>query len=340
MPWKPLKYEKKTIENKFGDGINTAVPSFYIKDSELVYSNNMINTNYPAIQTRNGRAVIVSTTNYGNMIQWGVSNSTVLHMFSTKAWLANYDYVNQTWNTLSTAFRSNTAVTMRDFSFGLNKYVVAIGNSTASAAAYWDTVSTSITAFSDTNLPVPVVDNNVFLGHKGRMFWVVAGTNRVKFSALNVITDWTTANDAGYLDVPDNTIITAMTVFNDKIHVFTKNKMFVLFGTSPSDFQLVEICKVGCANNNAIAICRNCLYWYNDGNVYKYDGSYPIIISEKLKGILREYRVDSFYKISGESDILRNGVSAYDSKIIVKSVGGLLFVYLIGDIRAITQISA
>ena len=337
MAWKPLQYTNKKTTGSFGDGLNTAVPSFYIKDSELVYCNNMINTNHPTIQTRNGKSIIISTTNYGNMVQWGVSNSTILHMFSTNTWLANYDRNAQTWSVLTTAFRTNTAVTMRDFSFGLNKHIVAIGNSTASFPMHWDGISTSVSTFSDTNIPAPSMNNNIFVGHKGRMFWVVPNTNRVKFSALNTVTDWTSANDAGYFDVSDNNIITAMIVHNDKINVFTRTRMYQLYGSSPSDFQLVEICKVGCANNNAITICRDKLYWYCDGKVYRYDGSYPVVISEKLKGIISEYRVDSYYKSANESIVLRNNVSRYDDRVIVKSTNNLLFVYLVGDIRTVNQ---
>ena len=106
--WNPLRFERKQIINSLGDGINTGVPPFDIKDSELTYVRNMGSQEYPAITTRYGRTFLstsMPTLTTPNGI--GERNNEQLHVIDGNTW--------KYWNPSSTSFVNlTTSLTSTD----------------------------------------------------------------------------------------------------------------------------------------------------------------------------------------------------------------------------------
>ena len=62
------------------------------------------------------------------------------------------------------------------------------------------------------------------------------------FCGLNKIDDWSTANDAGSIDVTRAYgPITALTEFRDFVTAFTEYSMHVLYGTGPTNYNLADV---------------------------------------------------------------------------------------------------
>jgi hypothetical protein len=166
-----------------------------------------------------------------------------------------------------------TAATGRieEFNTGTTKYTLLMNGIDRYS---WD----GSTATSLGNAPL----TKIFTVHKGRIYALLG--SQLKFSALNILDDWTTANDAGSISITNakgdgSGIVT----FNDYVTVFTNYSMHQLFGTGPDSYELKDIPgNVGCVSDRSIGMCNDVLYWAWYDGIYKFDGSIPQKISYKV----------------------------------------------------------
>jgi hypothetical protein len=284
MPmWRPVSVVNKTVTNSLGDGLNLGVPPFDIKESELTYVSNMDSHEYPAITTRYDRtnfSTALSALSAPNGI--GERANTYLHVVDGKNW--------QYWNptstalaTLSTSLTATAQAEIMDFNTGSVRYTILM-NSTQ--AKYWTSTGSTALNLGDASMPY----TNIFTVHKGRIYAAKGAT--VYYCALNSVNDWTTSNDAGNITIARaKGDITGICEYNDKVIAFTEYSMHELYGSSPSNFELIDVeGNIGCVSNRSIIKANKKLYWAWVDGIYEYNGGTPLKISQPvntyIKGIL------------------------------------------------------
>ena len=127
---------------------------------------------------------------------------------------------------------------------------------------------------------------NLLTVHRGRLYALL---DRVlSFSALNLITDWTTVNDAGSITITNaKSDGTAIIEYADHIVLFTANSMHELHGTGPAKYQLIDISDDGCIAASTLIENRGVLYWLDQNEFKAYGGGKPVVISQKVQNYLK-----------------------------------------------------
>ncbi|MFA4834901.1 MAG: hypothetical protein WC749_02350 [Dehalococcoidia bacterium] len=286
--WNSLKYKKKEVLTTLGDGINTGVPPFQIADSEATYMRNMDSREYPALSVRPGRTTYAGIAS-SSAVTLGQRNNETLMAVDGNTWLYWGSSTNA-WMPLTTTLSATSTNVPKifDFATGTNKYTLAFSPSTL-LNRRWDGTSSSVT-ITDINCP----NTNIVAVHKGRIY--AARDNDIVYCALNVTTDWTTAGDAGTIDITRaKGPITAMTEYDDTVVVFTEFSMHELYGTGPTYYELVDVeGDIGCVSDRSLVRCGKRLYWLWYNGVYEYSGGSPIKISDPVKDYIEA--IDFTYK--------------------------------------------
>lgn len=317
--WKPTRFEKREVINRFGDGINTGLPPFQIADSEATYLRNMDSREYPAATVRPGRstyAVSLST----NINGLGQRNNSQIHVVDGNTW-KYWVPASSAYTNLTTALSTSAQAEFEEFATGTNRYTILM-NSTQKLI--WDGTSTAL-VLGDANTP----NTNIFTVHKGRIY--AARDNDIMFCALNKTTDWTTAQDAGTIDITRaKGEITGLYEYNDKVIAFTEFSMHELFGTGPANYDLIDVeGEIGCISDRSLVKANRRLYWLWYDGVYEYSGSSPIKISDPvddyIKSINLTYKtkcvsgsIGDFFYLSipyGASANQNNIILKYDTRI-------------------------
>lgn len=237
-----------------GSGINTYGTPFNIKESEARDSRNVSSRSYPALSVRPGTDdtfIAITTPN-----AFGQRNNQYPHVQDGATW-KRWD--GSAWQTVQATLTSATGKII-DFATGTTLYTI-LANGTDKYS--WN----GTTAVSLTAAPA----SKLYAAHKGRLYALLG--KQLKFSALNLITDWTTANDAGSISITNaKGDGTAITEFDDFITAFTEFSMHVLFGSGPLNYKLVDISQEdGCISDRSVIQSGGVLYWLD----YNYIKAYP-----------------------------------------------------------------
>lgn len=276
--WKPVKYMAKSIANSFGDGENNGLPPFQIKDSELTYSRNMDSREYPAIVTRPPRSTYAADFTTTNINALGHRANTALHAVDGNTW-KYWVPASSAYTNVTTSLTSTDEGEFAEFVSSTTRKTLFM-NSTQKLE--WDGNSTAI-VLGDANTPF----TKYFTVHKNRVYALKGA--EVKYSALSKTSDWTTANDAGSITITrakgDGTGIFE---YNDKVIVFTEYSMHELFGSSPSNYELIDIeGDIGCISDRSIIRVGRRMYWLWYDGVYEYDGASPVKISQPVDDYIK-----------------------------------------------------
>ena len=110
-----------------------------------------------------------------------------------------------------------------------------------------------------------LITDAVITAYKGRV-WVAKGAT-LYYSALGTYSDFSTENDAGYINEfhTDTGIITALYPYKDYLAVYKKNNVYLLTGNSPNDFAIIPFADMGAAAPKAIVNVANRQYFLNNG---------------------------------------------------------------------------
>lgn len=298
--YKPLvpkvRYKTETKILYLGDGINQFFTPFDIKETEASNVQNGSSREYPAFSVIPGRQEYASDLTTANGI--GQRNNADLHVQDGTVWKYwnGAAYVN-----VQTGITSAIA-NFVEFSTGTTKYTI-LANGT-------DRLAWNGSAVTDlTNAPL----SRIVTTHKGRIYW--ARDNDIVYSALNLINDYSTPNDAGTIDVTRaKGASTGIYEYNDKVIAFTEYGMHELYGTGPSNYELIDIeGEVGTISNRSIVSCNRVLYfvWY-DG-IYAYTGGSPIKISNNIENYFKE----------GANEEINFSLK---TKIVSGSIGNFLYI--------------
>jgi hypothetical protein len=272
----------KVVLNTFGDGINTGLPPFQIGESEATYLRNMDSREYPAATVRPPRstyATVLST----NVNALGQRNNATLHVVDGNTW-KYWVPASSTYTTVTTSLTSTETGEFAEFATGTERYTLFM-NSTQKKL--WDGSSTAID-LGDANTPF----TKIFTVHKGRIY--AARDNDIKYCALNKTSDWTTADDAGSIDITRaKGPITGLYEYNDFVIAWTEFSMHELHGTGPDNYELIDIeGDVGCISDRSIIRCNRRLYWLWHDGVYEYDGSSPVKVSSPVDDYISSINFD------------------------------------------------
>ncbi len=110
-----------------------------------------------------------------------------------------------------------------------------------------------------------VLTGAVLAVYKGRIW--VAKDATIYYSALGTYDDFTTENDAGYINEfhTDTGSITALKMYKDYLAIYKKDSVYLLTGTSPDDFAITLFANKGAVASNAIANVDNKQYFLSNG---------------------------------------------------------------------------
>jgi len=114
------------------------------------------------------------------------------------------------------------------------------------------------------------IDNNyvksdVICMYNGRV-WVGSGAT-LYYSALGTYNDFTTAQDAGYINnfFTDTNDITALKTYKNYLAIYKENSVYLLSGMSEADFAITPFADKGTASFSGIVNVNNKQYFVNQG---------------------------------------------------------------------------
>ena len=273
---KPIKAEYLSQTIKPGMGENQYGTPFTIDEAESVTSRNLSSRSFPAMQVRPGRAVAFSALTTPNGI--GARNDSTSHVLDGTVWKA--------WNVNAWATIKNRLTSARanfiDFTTGTTKYTI-MSNGTDRCA--WE----GTTAVVLTEAPL----TRLLATHRFRLFALIG--RELKFTAINLPNDWTTALQAGTITIANaKSDGTAIIEYANHLVLFTANSMHELHGTNYDNFQLVDISEDGCTAERTLIELNGVLYFLDESEFKAYAGSKPVVISQKVQNYLKA--IPSAYK--------------------------------------------
>ena len=110
-----------------------------------------------------------------------------------------------------------------------------------------------------------LLTGGVMAVYKGRVW--VAKDATIYYSSLGTYNDFTTSNDAGYINEfhTDTGSITALRPYKDYLAVYKNDSVYLLTGTSPEDFAIVLFANKGAVGANSIVNVENKQYFLSNG---------------------------------------------------------------------------
>lgn len=256
------KYKKSTIEWR---GLNR---KSLIGDDEFSSTKNLSSKHSPLISPRPSREAAYTLT-----------AGKALFAASKLAWVDNTSFY---YNNVSKGTVTASAKSMVE----LSQRIVIFPDKVS-----YDTVGDTFTAFGSGTYPaagsVPDIDYACVLDNR---IWGVKDDN-IYCSALGDFDDWTTfvnpdgtVNESGAwsVDTGTNGKYTGIVSFKGSVLAFKNDRVWKRFGDVPSDFQYVEISRLGCISNKSICEVNNILFWLSPQGVVAYTGGAPEVISENL----------------------------------------------------------
>lgn len=259
LPYKTNKVKRSTIE---WAGLNKKA---LIADNEFSSTFNLSTENYPLISPRLSRNV-----------SYALTAGHALFAASKLAWVdgTNFKYDNAIKGSVTASSKSMVELSGRIVIFPDKKS--------------YDTIGDSFSSFGSGTYPaagsVPDIDYACTLDNR---IWAVKGDN-IYCTALGEYNNWTTfsspseATDAWSVDTGTNGNFTGIASFKGANLAFKTDRVFKRFGDIPSDFQFIEISRLGCISHKSICEVNNTLFWLSPQGIVAYVGGVPEVISENL----------------------------------------------------------
>lgn len=124
--------------------------------------------------------------------------------------------------------------------------------------------------------------------HKSRVFMAnsSAGLSRLHYSARDDAEDWTTAEEAGYIDISpnDGDEIKGLCSIGNALMIFKKQSTWVLQGFSPETFTIKQVSpSVGCVNGKTIVKADTFAIFLSQDGVYAAMPSGVTMLSFNIK---------------------------------------------------------
>lgn len=110
-----------------------------------------------------------------------------------------------------------------------------------------------------------IVKSDAVCIYKGRV-WVGSGAT-LYYSALGKYNDFSTPNDAGYINnfYNDTNDISALKTYKDYLAIYKDNSVYLLSGSNESDFSISPFANKGTKSSNGVVTVNNKQYFINQG---------------------------------------------------------------------------
>lgn len=275
--WNSIGIRRQQVLQGFGEGLNTFNDKNYIKDNEMTDCYNLIADQYPAIRTRSDRIAqtLPVSTELGSFNSFGIRTTTnagtQIHKAHGNSWLYGLRS-DAAWSVVSTSINASTVFgKFIEYNTMLAKYTILANSDGSFYNSYWDGATWS--TFASTASP----RSNLMTAHKYRLYGIDNNGRLLRYSAQGDITDWTTVEDAGWIDLTDQVgKANAITTFNDHVLVWSDKTMYELYGSYWENFELVNISnKLGCVSQRGFCECNGKLFWMDYSGIYVYTGGQP-----------------------------------------------------------------
>jgi hypothetical protein len=282
--WNNINVRRQQVLQGFGEGINTFNDKLYLKDNEMTDSYNLMGDLYPSVRTRPDRIrqSLPASTAAGVYNSIGVrtttNSGTQVHMAYGNTWA--YGYKGGAWTNISTAINASTVYgKFVEFNTMAAKYTILANSDGSFYNSYWDGAAYS--TFASTDSP----RSNLMTAHKYRLYGIDNNGRLLRYSAQGDHTDWTTVEDAGWIDLTDQVgKANAITTFNDHVIVWSDKSMYELYGSYWENFELINITnRLGCVAARAYCECNGKLVWMDYSGIYVYTGGQPRQIGYQAK---------------------------------------------------------
>lgn len=256
-------------------GINNETDEFDTSSNELLDSRNVNND----FNEHSGNGSVLSAiknkiSEFGAITIpncLGQRNNQEIHVLDGTEW-KKAAIGSATWTTIHSGISSELS-TFIEFSYTTTLYTILASSS--NVYSYNGTTVTGITAAPKTPY---------YTSHAGRVYALKG--KELSYSALNNITDWSTAMNAGTVSLSEvKGEGTGITSYMGSVICFTEFSMHELWGTGPLNYQLKTLSKeIGCVSNRSIIEHKrpdgsSMLYWLGrDGTgicLYEYGGGKP-----------------------------------------------------------------
>lgn len=309
--WSNISIRRQQVLQGFGAGINTFSDALYMKDNEMRDSYNLIGDSYPSVRTRADRVVLPLEAGSTDLVcnTLGVRSSTdinlEIHKVQGNTW--EYGLKNSTaWTQISTAVNipaSTVYGKIVEFNTMTARYSILANSDGTFYNSYWD--GTNYSTFASTASP----RSNLITAHRYRLYGIDG--RLLRYSAQGDITDWSTVDDAGWIDLTDQVgKANAITTFNDHVIVWSDKSMYELYGSYVDNYELVNVSlKVGCVSSRAYCECNGKLFWLDYAGIYMYTGGQPRLVALQLKKYIEGINWDKkelIWSASKDSKIMFN----------------------------------
>lgn len=257
LPYTNNKIKRSTIQ---WSGLNKKA---LISDNEFSSTTNLSTKNFPLISPRPPREAVYTLTS-GNALFAGLQLAFVDG--------TDFKYNNVTKGTVTSGTK---------YMVGFNGNIIIFPDN-----KYYDYITDTFGTFGTGTYPaagsVPTIDYACTMDNR---VWGVHGDN-IYGSALGQFDDWTTfagvSTDAYAVDTGTNGDFTGTVSYKGTVLTLKTDRVFKLFGDVPSNFQFVEVSRLGCTNHKSIWEVNGILFWLSPQGVCAYTGGVPEVISDNL----------------------------------------------------------
>lgn len=180
---------------------------------------------------------------------------------------AQDDIYNITGGAWGTSIFNNSGLDGEDVEYAVMNDLLIIANKSITTQKWTGSGSTS-------NLGgTPPANIEFVTTHRKRMFAAGNTTlrNRLYFSALDNVEDWTTTDDAGTVDigVDDGDVITGIASMGPVLYIFKNHSVWGLWGDGPADHRPIQLSKrIGCHDHKTIAVGPAAVFFYGYEGVW------------------------------------------------------------------------
>lgn len=229
-----------------------------ILDNEMASMSNLSSDELPYLTVRTPRELIETFTGNPNGV------------FSNGLKLATVDGTNFKYDGVVKGTVTDSAKCMVD----MNGNIVIFPDK-----AYYDYVNDTWGTFSSPDLDYACEWNN-------RMWGVKNGDPYIYASVQGDFKDWTTKNnvstDSYFVDTGGNSVFTGIVSYASHVTAFKHDQMFEIYGSEPSNFQVINGAKTGLLNMDAISEVSSALFYLSQNGVLIYTGGFSESISNSL----------------------------------------------------------
>ena len=262
--WTPIRGITDPIPIRTFNGLyKPEDEGFNLPDNLFTELINFCPDEYPAIKTRPGYEV-VGTFGTGPVLGMGAWKDQELHViFSDGTWRRlNSD---GTWTTLASGLSTSAEWSFCNFKGNLGG-INLIGANGVDPIKRYD----GSTLQNRSGAPA---GGKYITTQSNRLYCAVG--NVLKFSALSKATDWTTANDAGEIELNtrDGEDINGLNAGNGHVTVFKPSTIHELYGKGPSSYSLDQVADdIGATGNKAVTVHDETLPFISRNGIFQYAG--------------------------------------------------------------------